>query len=124
MRKIILSINPEFVNKIFDGTKKFEYRKSIPKNHHITNVIIYATAPVKKVVGEFTIQQILKSTPLEIWDLTSEYSGIDRKRFFDYFSKKGTAYALDIENVVEYSRSLSLDELGLKSPPQSWMYLR
>ena len=30
--KVVLSIKPEFANKIFDGTKKFEFRKSIFKN--------------------------------------------------------------------------------------------
>jgi hypothetical protein len=33
--KVVLSIKPEFANKIFDGTKKFEFRKSIFKNENI-----------------------------------------------------------------------------------------
>ena len=31
MSTIILSINPEFVQKIFSGDKKFEYRTLLPK---------------------------------------------------------------------------------------------
>ena len=27
--KVVLSIKPQFANKIFDGTKKFEFRKAI-----------------------------------------------------------------------------------------------
>lgn len=29
--KVLLSIKPEFANKIFEGTKRFEFRKSIFK---------------------------------------------------------------------------------------------
>ena len=30
--KVLLSIKPEFAEKIFNGTKKYEFRKSIFKN--------------------------------------------------------------------------------------------
>ena len=33
--KVVISIKPEFANKIFDGTKKFEFRKSIFKNEDV-----------------------------------------------------------------------------------------
>ncbi|MFR5844991.1 MAG: ASCH domain-containing protein [Oscillospiraceae bacterium] len=31
MATILLSIKPEYANKIFDGQKHYEYRKRIPK---------------------------------------------------------------------------------------------
>ena len=49
--KIIMSIHPEFVDKIIKGEKKFEYRKTQPRGW-IDNLVIYSTYPVKQVVAE------------------------------------------------------------------------
>ena len=57
--KVVLSIKPEFAFKIFDGTKKFEFRKAIFKNHKIKTVIVYASSPVQQVIGEFEIEKII-----------------------------------------------------------------
>ena len=57
--KVLLSIKPEFVERIFDGSKKYEYRKMLFKRNDINVVVIYASAPVKRVVGEFRIKDIL-----------------------------------------------------------------
>ena len=57
--KILLSIKPEFVEEIFSGRKKFEYRKAIFTNKKVTSVIVYSTMPVGKIVGEFTIEEVL-----------------------------------------------------------------
>lgn len=45
---IIISMNPEFVNKIIKETKKVEYRTRIPKNS-VQKLIIYESAPIKKL---------------------------------------------------------------------------
>ena len=54
--KILLSIKPEFVEKIISGEKKFEFRKSLPKRDGITTVVVYSTMPVGKVIGEFKVK--------------------------------------------------------------------
>ena len=51
MGKILLSIKPIYVNKILNGTKKYEYRKRKPKRNDIGKLIIYSTSPIKKVVS-------------------------------------------------------------------------
>ena len=58
--KVVLSIKPEFANKIFDGTKKYEFRKAIFKNDKIKTIIVYASSPVQQVIGEFEIEKIIK----------------------------------------------------------------
>ena len=47
--KVLLSIKPEFVEKIFAGTKKYEFRKSLFKKNGVKDVVIYASAPIKRV---------------------------------------------------------------------------
>ena len=55
--RVLLSIKPEFAELIFKGTKKFEFRKSIFKNSEIKTVVVYASSPMQKVIGEFEIDR-------------------------------------------------------------------
>ena len=55
---VILSIKPEFVEKIFSGEKQYEYRKILFKQKADT-VYIYASRPISKIIGEFKIDEIL-----------------------------------------------------------------
>ena len=66
--KVVLSIKPQFANKIFDGTKKFEFRKAIFKNQNVTSVLVYASSPVQKVIGEFEIGEIFNFDLKTLWD--------------------------------------------------------
>lgn len=74
--KVVLSIKPEYAFKIFDGTKKFEFRKAIFKNSNVKSIIVYASSPVQKVIGEFEIGKIFNNDLETLWDLTKEHSGI------------------------------------------------
>ncbi|MDM1043948.1 ASCH domain-containing protein [Myroides sp. 1354] len=122
--KILLSIKPEFVEQIFKGKKKFEYRKSIFANHEVSSVVIYSTMPVGRIVGEFSISQVLMDTPEQIWRDTKQKSGIT-KTFYDlYFENRNKAYALEIGELTEYKTPINPYELidGFV-PPQSFRYL-
>jgi predicted transcriptional regulator len=122
--KIILSIKPVFVERIFNGTKKFEFRRSIFKNSRVNKVVIYASAPISKVVGEFEIKSIHKKALNELWAETNEFSGISKDYFFDYFKGKSEGYALEVKKVKRYKKQLCIkEEFGL-FPPQSFTYLK
>lgn len=58
--KVLLSIKPEYAQKIFAGEKKYEYRKRIFKRNDVDMIVVYVTKPVGKVVGEFEIAEILE----------------------------------------------------------------
>lgn len=122
--KVVLSIKPEFAYKIFDGTKKFEFRKSIFKNSNIETVVVYASAPVKKVIGEFQIERILNYDLDTLWELTKEYSGISEDYFYEYFDKRETGFAIQIKSKVKFKQPKSLqDDYKIITPPQSFTYL-
>ena len=57
--KVLLSIKPEYAEKIFEGTKKYEFRRSVFKNRNVKTVVVYASSPVQKVIGEFDIEHII-----------------------------------------------------------------
>lgn len=122
--KVLLSIKPEFAEKILNGTKKFEFRKGIFKNNNITTVVIYATMPVGKVVGQFSIDGILKNDPEALWVKTKKYAGISKNFFDSYYSGRETAYAIKVGEVERFEDPLPLSSLGdgIKAP-QSFLYL-
>lgn len=86
--KVLLSIKPEFVEEIVLGKKKFEYRKSIFKREGISSIVVYATKPYGKVVGEFEIEDILYDKPENIWNKTKDFSGVTKVSSINTFKIK------------------------------------
>ncbi|MCK9628609.1 MAG: hypothetical protein M0R37_08480, partial [Bacteroidales bacterium] len=121
--KIILSIKPEFANKIFEGDKKFEFRRSIFKNKNVSKVIVYASSPISKVIGEFEIGEILFKDLKTLWKETKEFSGITEDYFYEYFVGKENGFALEVKRVKRYKQELSIKESFGKVPPQSFAYI-
>lgn len=121
--KVLLSIKPEFAEKIFEGTKHFEFRRSIFKNPEVKKVVVYASSPVQKVIGEFEIDYIIKTSLDKLWDQTQEYSGITREYFFQYFANKEEGFAIKIKNQRKYKTPKSLEKDYNVLPPQSFVYI-
>ena len=119
---VVLSIKPEFAFKIFNGTKRFEFRKAIFKNPNVKKIIVYASSPVQRVIGEFEFDEILKCEKNELWELTKQYSGITRDFFFSYFEEKDHGYAIVIKNTVMYPSPKCLKADFQLLPPQSFAY--
>lgn len=122
---VLLSIKPEYAEKIFQGEKRYEYRKRLFKRKDINRIIVYSTMPVGKVIGEFEINEIIEGSPISIWTKTKEYSGINKKNYTEYFRDKKTGFAISIKNVTVYKTPLDLKELNpnIKCAPQSFMYI-
>src|SRR5690606_7798089 len=93
--KVLLSIKPEYVKKIFEGEKKYEYRKVIFKKK-VSKIVVYSTMPVGKLIGEFEIEGILYGSPEEIWKKTKDNSGISYSAFKKYFRDRDFGYAIKI----------------------------
>ncbi|SFS75551.1 ASCH domain-containing protein [Mucilaginibacter polytrichastri] len=121
--RVILSIKPEYANKIFDGTKKYEFRRTIFKDTTVKTVIVYASSPMQKVIGEFEIDIILNDGLNDLWEQTKDFAGITQDYFYEYFSQKQEGYAIKIKNVQRYLQPLCLKDEYNVSPPQSFLYV-
>ena len=121
--KVLLSIKPEFANKIFNGTKKYEFRRSIFKKKGVKTVVVYASSPIQKIIGEFEIETIIKEEINKLWNLTKDFAGISEDYFFEYFSNKNDGFAIKIKKPKKYEKPLSIKEDFGAAPPQSFMYL-
>ena len=120
---VIMSIKPEYVKRILEGTKKYEYRKTKTKLK-IDIIIIYETYPTKMVVGEVKVKNILIDTPLNIWLKTKEESGTSKEFFDKYFKNSKYAIAYELGEVLIYDKKKSLSEYGITYVPQSFVYLK
>lgn len=123
MKKILLSIKPLYANRILSGTKKVEYRKQIASQKDVLSVLIYASYPVCRVIGEFKIVGILSDTPDKLWEKTYHLGGIEKTDYFAYFANRSVAYAYQIGGAVLFSQSRLLSEYGLKHAPQNFAYV-
>ena len=122
MRKILISINPEHVAKILSGEKKFEYRTKAAKKD-ADSLIIYETTPVKRVVAEAKILEVLELCPEDLWAMTKDYSGISKAFYDEYFQGRSVAYAYRLGEVSVYENPVKLSFFGIKTAPQSFIYL-
>ena len=120
---IIISIHPCHIEKIFSGEKFYEYRKRIPLDTKY--LIVYATAPIKKIVALIEVDHIIFGTPREIWDKTKNGAGISNKFFESYFTKKNIAYAIKFKNIFKLENPKFITILNKNMhPPQSYMYAK
>lgn len=121
--KVVLSIKPQHANKIFDGTKKYEFRRAIFKNPDVKKVVVYSSSPVQKIIGEFEIEKIISNDLDALWSLTKKHSGITEEFFFQYFGGKELGFAIKIKNAKLYRKPKCIREDYNLFPPQSFLYL-
>ncbi len=121
-KNIVISINPEHVKNIINGTKKYEYRTKAAKGD-VQRLIIYETLPVKKIVAEAEIEEVLMMPPKELWQETNKYSGISKEFYDSYFEGRDVAFAYKLGKVKVYDQPKDLIDFGLKNAPQSYVYV-
>jgi len=122
-RTALMSIRPEYVEAIISGAKTVEFRKQ-RLAPDVETVVIYATSPIKAVVGEFQITSQVSKSPTGLWREFKLVSGIDRRRFFEYFRGRSSGVGIVIGNVTAYAPQKRLEDVAPGSrPPQSFRYL-
>lgn len=119
-----MSIRPYFCKLIFGGQKRYEYRKRVFKSSDVDKVYIYASKPISKIVGYFTVKRIIDDTPSMIWELTHELGGISIKKYLDYFKGHSVAHAIEIDEVVELDTPIDPKQVIKDfTAPQNYMYV-
>jgi predicted transcriptional regulator len=128
MTTVLLSIKPRFAEEILAGTKRFELR-AFPGIPPGARIVLYASSPVKAIVGEFTAGRVLVGSYEDVVKAVTAMPnhGLSDEDFNYIRNRKKTPAAIEVLNPVRYCSSIPLDELrrvGLKNPPRSYMYLK
>ena len=119
---MLLSIKPEYVDKIVSGKKKYEFRK-FHCREGIDTIVIYATAPIKRVVGEVALLDIIEGNVEHVWHKTKDFGGILEKDYKAYYEGRTVAIAYKLGKVTLYDKPVGLKDLGLDYVPQSFAYI-
>lgn len=122
MSTILLSIKPEYANKIITGTKKYEFRKHLAQGN-IQKIIIYSTAPEKKIIGEVEVVDTLTMKKTPLWEKTKSAAGISREKYREYFCDSSIAHAYVLGEAIKYEIPKVLADFGLTQAPQSFVYI-
>ncbi|MBB4635220.1 hypothetical protein [Longimicrobium terrae] len=121
---VLLSVKPQFAEAILVGAKKFEFRRAVFRDPDVQRVVLYASSPVQRVVGEFTIQEIVHMDLKRLWEHTESDAGIEKEYFDEYFAGRDLGYAVAVGETRRYPEPLALDRhFGIQHPPQSFRYL-
>jgi predicted transcriptional regulator len=123
---LLISLKPEFADKILDGTKSIELRKCTPKVEIGDLVIIYTTAPIKEFVGICEVKEIIKMSPSKMWDNYSALLGIDYIRYKQYYKDSKIAVGIKLGILTKFDVGIPLSLVKSYfpkfSPPQTYKY--
>ena len=134
---LLISISGEYCERIFlEQTKKYELRKRWPEG--VNRVLVYCKKGTSKrleagkVIGEFTAGNVNRDKPVALWFMINNpiavpsqetRFGIDREKYDEYYKGKSEAIAIQIKSPIRYAKPKTLEEIGVKNAPQSYLYL-
>jgi len=120
---VFLSIKPKYAFAILHGTKRYEFRK-MRFSRNVEKVVLYATAPYKKIVGYFEVGKIRHGSPRVLWHRFNAYAIINRKAFFTYYKNKSSGIAIEVKEPVSFRRHKRPQEiLPNFTVPNSFKYI-
>ena len=126
---LLMSIKSIYANQIFNGTKKYEFRrKSLGESNLDKKIYIYSSQKDKAIVGYFFVSRILKGNIDYLLNITGYNNGDDRKSLVDYFQDCPECHALEISNPIRLKRPILLSKLKRLIPhiniPQYYRYIK
>jgi len=121
---ILMPIKPKFVEQIRNGNKAYEFRKNMPKREvRGMKMLIYESAPVKKIVAMADITDIVNDSLSCVWDKTKKEAGISKSEFYTYYGESEKAVAYQLSNILFFDEPVALKEIDMKTAPQSYAYV-
>ena len=126
-RALFLSMKPTFADLLLSGGKTVELRRVRPRAPVGTFAIVYASTPVRAVLGACTVAEIGEEHPDIIWDLHGPRTGLRWQEFSEYFRGQNSAVAITVVRPFRLDTPVPLAVLrggpqGF-SPPQSFRYI-
>jgi predicted transcriptional regulator len=126
-RALLLSLKPRFADLLLSGAKTVELRRIKPRALPGTNVIVYASSPVRAILGTCAVSDVRSGSPDEIWDLHGVLAAVNAEEYDEYFAGAKQAVAITVTNPTRLASAIPLDRLRAVAPgfhpPQSFRYL-
>lgn len=124
---MFLSIRPRFAELILSGVKSVELRRVRPKVIEGDLILLYASSPVRELIGVCTVSRVEVAPVSELWRRHGRRLGLQRPEFDSYFEGAARAVAISVQDARRVIRPRTLDELRDRLPsfvpPQSFSYI-
>jgi predicted transcriptional regulator len=126
-KAIVLSTKPQYADLILNGKKTVELRRVKPKYLDSGSlVLIYASSPVKAMVGAFSVNSVVEKPLDSLWEDVKSESGISYDEFKRYFEGINKGIGIFINECWKLATPITLDFFKKKcqsfTPPQSFRY--
>jgi len=126
----LMSIMTKHSKKIFDGTKKWEFRKIPPRigTEDVLEIVVYSSKVEKAIVGKFKAGRILYCSFNELMRITEYENDKEAVEWFSsYYKGKELCCAIEVQNPVKYKEPIKLNivnnEIPTFRPPQNFIYI-
>lgn len=126
-KAILLSIRPQYADKIFEGDKTVELRRVCPRYiKRGSLVLIYVSSPVKSMAGAFEVDRVVEEPLRELWKMVRDRAGVTHQEFKAYYNgvRKGTG--IFFSKVSLLPEPIKLEDLKGQMenfhPPQGFRY--
>jgi len=121
----LLAIRPEHAEKIFCGEKLYELRKVCPKTVP-RRLYLWVTGKGGGVVGQVVVSEVLYGDPKSLWHEVGNQA-TTKERFQRYFAGERIAYAIRVESVIRFPRTLTTADIREVWPratvPRNFVYM-
>lgn len=121
---VLMSVKPQYANAIMCGQKKVEFRRQI-FDQNVERVYVYASHPVKKLVGYFDIDKVYCESPLVLWNTYNKVGSIAKTDYTAYFNNCNYGYAIIVKCANRFSKDYLVSEIFGENfrVPQSYRYI-
>lgn len=127
-RVVLMSIDEQWADAIFEGEKRYEYRRQPPAIDPPYRVVVYASSGPKAVVGGFETHRVLEAPIDELVERTVPQTPHDPEDIWDYFEGMDTGSAIRVDSYLRYDDPVLIATLQEADPdltaPQNFQYLR
>ena len=126
-RMVVLSLKPRFAEAILAGTKTVELRRTTPKIEVPTRALLYASTPVRALLGSCIITSVASARLTELWCEFGSRADLPYQEFKRYFEGVEVGAALALAQQRPFTRIVPLQDLRAEPtgfrPPQSFAYV-
>ena len=128
-RKLLLSMQPAYAERVFARTKHVEIRKKFSPKWKGYKAVVYGSQPLGALMGEVTVSNVISGSPAIIWEHYGARAGCSHKEFTDYVGDTKEVYALELSDVNPYISPVLISQIShLISanlrPPQSFLEVK
>ncbi|MCV3743386.1 F0F1 ATP synthase subunit alpha [Ureaplasma sp. ES3154-GEN] len=121
---IMVSVSPNEANALFNNNKQVLFFKVTPVQP-VDRVVVYTTAPVQQVLGEFDLAEIKVLNPRTAWRKYGANSVFTSyKEFSEYFGSNTEAHVMLASAIYKYSKPKDLASYDIKKGPSGFTYLK